>query len=167
MNIIYGIRMNRISLVAAFLSGIIYLSVEVIFRALTHSMPGHPYGALFGYTSLHMIWVGALTVYFMGRIADGEPSRSFAWFIKVIKAVCVGLIIEFTTGMILNKWLGFWIWDYSDLPGNIYGQICPQFALAWLFIAPFALWLDETIINSRKDAKNLLSFYYRTFFWWI
>lgn len=158
---------DRLSLIVAGIIGIFYLSIEVIFRALVHEMSDHPYFALFGYSSLHMAWVGALTVFFMGKVAAGEPNQSFAWFLKVIKSIVVAEGIELTTGLILNKWLGFGIWNYSMFKFNLFGQICPEFALAWLFLAPFALWLDASIVSAKNDVKNLASFYYRTFFWWL
>ena len=36
-------------------------------------------------------------------------------------------VIEFIFGLILNVWLGLNMWDYSNMPGNVLGQICPQF----------------------------------------
>ena len=46
---------------------------------------------------------------------------------------CAALVtaVELAAGLILNIWLGLGVWDYSDLPGNFMGQICPQFAAIW------------------------------------
>ena len=50
--------------------------------------------------------------------------------------------LEFTEGVILNRILGLRIWDYSDAPFNILGQICPEFSALWCFlcIPPFAAY---------------------------
>jgi uncharacterized membrane protein len=52
-------------------------------------------------------------------------------------------ILEFIAGCILNLWLGLNVWDYSDLPFNILGQICPQFTFLWLFISSYGIILDD------------------------
>ena len=54
-------------------------------------------------------------------------------------------VIEFDFGLILNVWLELGMWDYSDLPGNIMGQICPQFAVLWFFLSAFGIFLDDLI----------------------
>ena len=50
--------------------------------------------------------------------------------------------IEFFSGLILNVFLGLNLWDYSDLPGNVFGIICPQFFFAW-----WALGIIGTIFD--------------------
>lgn len=54
-------------------------------------------------------------------------------------------MIEFISGLILNVWLGLNMWDYSNMPGNILGQICPQFTLLWFFLSAFGIFLDDLI----------------------
>lgn len=52
-------------------------------------------------------------------------------------AIC-GLAItavEFVAGLIINVWLGMGVWDYSAMPGNIMGQVCPQFLAMWMILA--------------------------------
>ena len=40
--------------------------------------------------------------------------------------------------------LGLDVWDYSNQPGNVLGQICPAFGLLWFFIMPLAIWAEDT-----------------------
>lgn len=54
-------------------------------------------------------------------------------------------VTEFISGLILNVWLGMNMWDYSNMPGNILGQICPQFTLLWFFLSAFGIFLDDLI----------------------
>lgn len=49
--------------------------------------------------------------------------------------------VEFYTGCIVNLGLDWQVWDYSDLPFNLLGQICPQFFLLWLILSLPGLWL--------------------------
>lgn len=62
---------------------------------------------------------------------------------SVIGAVIV-LAVEFISGCVLNLWLGLGVWDYSNQPGNVLGQICPAFGLLWFFIMPLAIWAEDT-----------------------
>lgn len=66
------------------------------------------------------------------------------WLQSIIGSIEV-LFFEFISGLILNVWLGLNVWDYSDLSGNIMGQICPQFGLYWLFLALICVFLDDLI----------------------
>lgn len=51
--------------------------------------------------------------------------------------------VEFTSGLILNVWLGLGIWDYSNMPFNILGQICLPFTLLWYVLSAPAIILDD------------------------
>ena len=44
-------------------------------------------------------------------------------------------VLEFVTGCIVNLYLGWAVWDYSRILGNILGQICPQYCVLWLPVA--------------------------------
>ena len=81
------------------------------------------------------------------------PNGSRAHFTRKAAPDWGGTVItaaEFAAGLVLNVWLGLGVWDYSGLPGNLLGQICPQFwalwcLLAWPVIVAFdwlCYWLD-------------------------
>ena len=57
--------------------------------------------------------------------------------------LCAGIIttVEFLSGVIVNLWLGWGIWDYGAMPFNLMGQICPAFTLVWLGISIPGIWL--------------------------
>ena len=46
-------------------------------------------------------------------------------------------------GLILNVWLGLGVWDYSALPGNLWGQICPEYAVLWVPLSAAAIVVDD------------------------
>lgn len=160
---------NRINIAVSMICGLMFIPIEVTFRALSGSMvnDGFQYQALMGFSSLHMVWVAALTTFLMGRVADGSPRYTFTWFKKILKAAAIGTAVEFVTGIILNKWLGLNIWDYSNKPGNVMGQIAPEFAMYWFLLAPFALWLDDAVRASLNKVPKLRDYYLKSFFWWI
>ena len=53
-------------------------------------------------------------------------------------AAAMGALIitcyEFFVGMVVNLRLGWDVWDYSALPRNVLGQICPAFTGIWFAI---------------------------------
>lgn len=79
----------------------------------------------------------------------GEMNQVWGWETSLLKQIAAGVGItltgEFVTGCIVNLWLGWNIWDYSELPGNLLGQICPQFALLWIPLVLLAIVLDDVI----------------------
>lgn len=50
---------------------------------------------------------------------------------KVVAGAVFITIIEFLSGIIFNKILNMGVWDYSQYPYNIMGQICPRYTLLW------------------------------------
>lgn len=123
-------------LVIWFLMGSIYYALEGLYRL--------PRG---GYANILMLFIGGLCGLAVGSI------NQFPKFykMKVINQALIGtfitLLIEFLTGCILNIGLGMHIWDYSDLPFNVLGQICLPFAFIWFLLMPLAIWLEDAIRN--------------------
>lgn len=70
--------------------------------------------------------------------------------ILIKAAVCaLGVTaIELVFGLIFNVWLGMNVWDYSNQPFNILGQICPIFSLIWAGVALVFLPLADAINKS-------------------
>lgn len=82
-------------------------------------------------------------------IVVGLLNEMWQWDVGLIRQVITGTAIatvgEFVTGCIVNLWLGWNVWDYSELPFNILGQITPQFILLWIPIILIAIILDDII----------------------
>ena len=95
-------------------------------------------GAL-GYGALELLWrgrthwtmllLGGLCFAFMHLIVTRGRGR--LWIKWLLCALSV-TALEFFSGCLLNLALGWAVWDYSDAPGNLLGQVCPAYALAWL-----------------------------------
>ena len=109
--------------------GSFYITLETIWRGYSHWSMGILAGIVF--------------------IIIGLLNEIWGWETGLIKQALAGSIIatiaEFITGCIVNLWLGWNIWDYSDMPGNILGQVCPQFFLLWIAISLLAIVLDDVI----------------------
>lgn len=97
-----------------------------------------------GYTHWSMFFVGGLCFVLVGGLNNWIP-----WEMSIIKQMLISAVIitavEFGSGMILNVWLGWNVWDYSDRLGNIMGQICPLFSLYWFLLSIVAIVLDDVL----------------------
>lgn len=114
------------------IGGSLYILIETIWRAVTSGKTTH----------WSMFIVGGISFVLVGMINEYIPWDT-KMLIQSFAGMVVILTVEFASGYILNIWLGLGIWDYSQLPGNICGQICPQFALAWYVLAGCAIVLDD------------------------
>lgn len=113
-----------------FLCGaVLYAAIEILWR---------------GHTHWTMAVLGGLLFLLLGGLNNWLP-----WNMPLLWQIIIGTAIvtaaEFSAGCILNRWLGLGIWDYSSLPGNILGQICPQFTTAWAGLSLIAIVLDDYI----------------------
>lgn len=89
-----------------------------------------------------MFLLGGICFVVLGLINEIIPWDMPLW-LQIIIGSCIVTDLEFLTGCIVNLWLGWDVWDYSNLPGNLFGQICPQFFLIWAPVAWLAIVLDD------------------------
>lgn len=54
---------------------------------------------------------------------------------------------EFTVGVLDNLIMGWEVWDYSDVPLNLYGQICLPFSILWFILCVPASFLCSAIFT--------------------
>lgn len=132
-----------------------------------------------------LLWTWGGTVYFLLEVVyktiSGRP-EAISWTMLVLAVIlcvpvercgaelpwdcplwlqalcCAALVtaVELAAGVGLNLWLGLKIWDYSQMPGNLWGQICPQFAFLWwglcfLFIPVFD-WLRYAVAGGDRPT---------------
>ncbi|MPN44820.1 hypothetical protein SDC9_192387 [bioreactor metagenome] len=113
------------SLVLWIFGGALYFLAEVGWKLAR----GHPEGI-----SWTMLVLAAIVCIPLDLCNEHLPWEMPLW----LQAVIGGLGItaaELLAGLLLNTWLGLGIWDYSGLPGNLWGQICPQFTALWIVVA--------------------------------
>ena len=120
--------MKRILTIWAAL-GAIYVALEVVFRR--HSHPA-------------MLIVGGLCGVLVGAINQAPRFYNAPVIVQAVIGAVIVLAVEFVAGCVLNLWLGLGVWDYSNQPGNVLGQICPAFGLLWFLIMPLAIWAEDT-----------------------
>lgn len=114
------------------IGGGIYISIEVIYRFLMDRPPTH--WAMYVLGGLAFLLIGALNEH----IAWDIP-----FWVQDLVGTAITLLLEFIFGCVLNLLLGLSVWDYSNLPFNILGQICLPFALIWTVLVAIAIVLDD------------------------
>lgn len=120
------------------LGGCIYYGIEMLFRGFSH---------------WSMFCVGGLA--FLFCIMQGVKMKwTEGLWIQIIRAVIYAISLEFTTGIIFNKWLHKNIWDYSDQPLQLWGQICVPFMIIFSGLLLIAILLGGFLSNAiYKEPK--------------
>lgn len=109
--------------------GTVYCLIELLFRGHTHP-----------------------SMYILGGICFiicGLYNEVLSWETPLVLQMFLGAtsitILEFITGVIVNIILKLNVWDYSNMPFNILGQICLPFWFAWFFLSVIAIIVDDYI----------------------
>jgi len=122
--------------------------IEVIYRSATQRVfinAGFLYGPfvpLYGF--------GALLLILLELFIHPWP--------LLIKIVVYGIIltlIEYITGIILEKTFKLKLWDYSDNKFNFQGRICLLFSLLWTAIAViFVIFIHPAVLRYFQSLKT-------------
>ena len=111
------------------IGGGVYVLLELIFRAKSH-------WTMFILGGICFILIGLINEIY-GRETPLLP--------QMFQGSVLITFLEFITGLIVNIKLGWDVWDYSDIPLNIMGQICLPFSLIWFFVSFLAIVLDDYV----------------------
>ena len=109
------------------IGGLIYALIELVFRGRTHWT---------------MLIVGGLCFWLIGLVNEVIPWEVVFWKQCLLGSLIV-TVVEFFSGCIINLGLGWNVWDYSNLPLNLLGQICLPFSLLWILISAVAVVIDD------------------------
>ena len=105
-----------------------------------------------GYFCLELVWRGwsPWTMVLVGGlcfIGVGRINEVLDWDTPLVLQALIGAavitVVEFASGCVLNLWLGLHIWDYSDMPFNLLGQVCLLYAVLWYFLALPVIVADD------------------------
>ena len=126
------------------LGGCIYYSFEVLFRGFSHwSM-----FVLGGSCFLFIIRQGELVHW-------SEP----LWR-QMFRSVVFVTSMEFVTGIIVNKWLHLAVWDYTDQPFQLFGQICLPFMIIFSGLCTIGIlfggYLECLLFGAEKPEFHVL-----------
>ena len=92
-------------------------------------------------------------------------NNKLSWDIPLLVQMTIGGLaitaFEFLAGLLDKYLLLKGMWDYSNLPGNILGIVCPQFTLLWVLLSFIPIVLSDAICyyafheNPRPYYKSL------------
>lgn len=109
--------------------GFTYFIIEILFR---------------GYSHVSMFILGGICFIIIGCL-----NEFYTWDMSLISQMFLSsifiTILEFITGIIVNKVLCLNVWDYTNQPYNLYGQICLLFTNLWFFLSLAGIILDDYI----------------------
>lgn len=114
-------------LILIVIGGLLYVLIEHLWR---------------GYSHWTMFFVGGISFWMIGCINEYVDWDMPLWRQMTLGALIV-TCIEFLSGFLINIVLGWKVWDYSDLPFNVLGQICLPFSIIWFFVSFLAIVIDD------------------------
>lgn len=96
------------------LGGTVYVLLEKLWRGRSHWT---------------MFLLGGTCFHLMGRVG----MRCRGWRLRHRCALCAALVTaaEFLCGCLVNRRLKMNVWDYSDRPLQIMGQVCLPYSVLW------------------------------------
>ena len=139
-----------LSMLLWFWGGTVYFLLEVIWKTAARE----PWRI-----SWTMLVVAILLTVAVERCGEQLPWAVPLW-LQALACAALVTVVELAAGLILNVWLGLGVWDYSDLPGNFMGQICPQFFGVWfvmcLVFIPAFDWLRWAVEGGERPHYKIV-----------
>lgn len=127
--------------------GCIYYSFEIMFRGFSHWTMFLLGGSCF------------LFIYIQGKYLYWKDSL----FTQLIRCIIFVTAMEFITGIIVNKWLLWNVWDYSRLPLQLFGQICIPFIIIFSGLCLFGIilsgYIGYWIYGEEKPHYHILQLF--------
>lgn len=120
------------------LGGTLYYSIELMFRGFSH---------------WSMFLLGGICLLFFW-LQGSKTEWSDPMWVQVIRCTIFVVSCEFITGIIVNKWLGWGVWDYSDEPFHLFGQICLPFAMIFSGFAVIGIILSGNLMHWLFGEKK-------------
>ena len=112
------------------IGGRLYTWIEILWRGFSHWT---------------MFILGGACFVIMGLLNEYKFQWRDSLIMQSIVSAVIITIFEFITGCIVNIWLGWAVWDYSELPFNLLGQICLYYFLLWIPLSMVGIVLDDWI----------------------
>lgn len=100
------------------------------------------------YTHFTMGIAGGLCFLILYKLYKSRPYLSL--FKKCLLGSIIITAVEFLFGIVLNRILKLGIWDYSAMPLNLLGQVCPLFSLYWLMLCVPISYLSKRFTRLER-----------------
>lgn len=116
----------------AVLGGFGYCTIEILYRSRTH---------------YSMFFAGAIvlsTFYYISK------NSTLSFWQKCILGAVIITAVELALGIWFNLILKEGVWDYSNMPLNLMGQICLPFSIIWFVISGIVFKIIEKLSSSAN-----------------
>lgn len=111
--------------------GSFYYSFEMVFRGFSH---------------WSMFVLGGVCLMFIAYQGRAVNWQEPLWK-QIIRCTLFVIASEFITGIIVNKWLNLEVWDYSEQPFQLFGQICLPFAVIFSGLCALGILLSGYLLH--------------------
>jgi len=118
-----------------FLGGSIYCLLEILWR---------------GYTHISMFFLGGGCFWLLSRIGR----LRIPFYQRTLLGTAAVTAAEFFSGLLLNRVLQLGVWDYSDQPFHLLGQICPLFVMLWIPLCAAGILLNGLIDRAELPLRR-------------
>lgn len=112
------------------LGGSLYYTFELVFRGFSH---------------WSMFILGGICMVFFTVQGQMLHWQDPLWR-QILRGTIFITAMEFITGIIVNKWLHLQVWDYTDQPFQLFGQICLPFALIFSGLCALGILLSGYLL---------------------
>lgn len=120
------------------LGGAIYYCIEIVYRGFSHWSMFVLGGLCFVFFAQQGMWAGWR-----------EPLWKQVLWSTVFVSSC-----EFITGIFVNRILGWNVWDYSDQPFQIMGQICLAYTIMFSGLCALGIILSGYALHYLYGEKD-------------
>lgn len=111
------------------LGGAVYYCIELVYR---------------GYSHWSMFLLGGCCFGIIDAISEKATFLKSVWSKMALSALGI-TISEWICGCIVNLWLKLNVWDYSNMPLQIMGQVCMLFSFFWFVLSFPAMQFCKSI----------------------
>ncbi len=112
----------------------------------------------FGYPAIELLWrgrthysmalAGGLCLVLINRVCcEKMRNKKISYRCLMGSAIITG--VEFAVGLVFNDWMGLNVWDYSNMPLNLMGQVCLPYSVLWCGLSLPAM----AVCNACKKSK--------------
>ncbi len=116
-----------------YLGGCAYMGLELLWRGRSHGS---------------MFTAGGLCFLLIGHLGEVEPRLRLPW--RALAGAGIITMVELAAGLAANR--DYSVWDYREMPGNLWGQICPAFMALWIPVAALAIGL-YALLDKRLGKR--------------
>lgn len=118
--------------------GAAYNLVELLWRRKTHPS---------------MFLAGGTCLALLDKALQG-PLKGKSLFVKCAAGSGIITGVELLTGLVVNRWMGKEVWDYSDQKLQFQGQICAFYSVMWFFLSIPACGLCRVLRKGKRHEKR-------------